>query len=209
MGLPQPAKRLTPEEYLEIERAAEIRHQFLNGEMFAMSGGTPQHSLIKMNIGGELRSQLKGRPCTAFDSDLRVRTSPTGLYTYPDISVVCDELQFADGRRDTITNPVLLIEVLSDSTEAFDRGQKFEYYRQIPSLREYVLVSQKSPSIERYVRNADETWTLTPIIGLASTIHLTSIDVTLSFAEVYDRVTFDPSDSLQPSTIPPNAIESV
>ena len=118
MALPQLAKRLTPEEFLEIERAAELRHEFFNGEMFAMSGGSPQHSLIKMNLAGELSSQLKSRPYTAFDSDLRVQTSPNGLYSYPDISVVCGELQFADTRRDTITNPVLLIEVLSDSTEA-------------------------------------------------------------------------------------------
>ena len=201
MGLPQRAARLTPAEYLKIERAAEIRHEYFNGEMFAMSGGSPHHSLIKMNAGGELRTQLKGRPCTAFDSDLRIQISPTGLYTYPDISVVCGELEFDDDQRDTVLNPTLLVEVLSDSTEAYDRGKKFEHYRRIDSLREYVLISQKSPTIERYLRNPDHTWTLTAVIGLDASIHLPTIDVTLSLAEVYDRVTFDDPNSLRPGDV--------
>ncbi len=204
MGLPQKVAPLTPAEYLKIERAAEFRHEYFNGEMFAMSGGSPQHSLIKMNVGGELRDQLKGRPCTAFDSDLRIRVSPAGLYTYPDISVVCGELEFDDDQGDTVLNPALLVEVLSDSTEAYDRGKKFEHYRRIASLREYVLISQKSPTIERYLRNPDETWTLTAVIGLDASIHLPSIDVTLPLVEVYDRVTFDDPDSLRPGAFQPN-----
>ncbi len=204
MGLPQRVAPLTPAEYLKIERAAEFRHEYFNGEMFAMFGGSPQHSLIKMNVGGELRDQLKGRPCTAFDSDLRIRVSPAGLYTYPDISVVCGELEFDDDQGDTVLNPVLLVEVLSDSTEAYDRGKKFEHYRRIASLREYVLISQKSPTIERYLRNPDETWTLTAVIGLDASIHLPTLDVTLPLVEVYDRVTFDDPDSLRPGAFQPN-----
>ena len=200
MSLPQRVARLTPTEYLKLERAAELRHEYFNGEMFAMSGGSPQHSLIKMNTGRDLGNKLKHRPCTAFDSDLRIRVSSSGLYTYPDISVVCGELEFDDNQRDTMLNPTLLVEVLSASSEAYDRGEKFAHYRQIASLREFVLISQKSPSIERYLRNPDETWTLTAVIGRDANIHLPSIDVTLSLAEVYERVTFDDPDSLRSGT---------
>ena len=204
MSLPQRVARLTPTEYLKLERAAELRHEYFNGEMFAMSGGSPQHSLIKMNTGRDLGNKLKHRPCTAFDSDLRIRVSSSGLYTYPDISVVCGELEFDDNQRDTMLNPTLLVEVLSASSEAYDRGEKFAHYRQIASLREFVLISQKSPSIERYLRNPDETWTLTAVIGRDANIHLPSIDVTLSLAEVYERVTFDDPDSLRSGTFQPN-----
>lgn len=204
MGLPQRVASLTPTEYLKIERTAEFRHEYFNGELFAMSGGSPQHSLIKMNVGGELRTHLKGRPCTAFDSDLRIRIAPTGLFTYPDLSVVCGELEFDDDQRDTVLNPTLLIEVLSDSTEAYDRGKKFEHYRRLASLREYVLISQNSPTVERYLRNPDETWTLTAAAGIENHIHLTSIDVVLSLAEVYDRITFANSEFLHPAAFLPN-----
>ena len=205
MGLPPRVTPLSAAEYLRVERAAELRHEYFDGEMFAMSGGSAKHSLIKMNVGRELSTKLKGRPCTAFDSDLRIQIPPTGLYTYPDVSVVCGELEFDDDQHDTVLNPALLIEVLSDSTEAYDRGEKFEHYRRIVSLREYVLISQKSPTIERYLRNPDDTWTLTAVIGVEASIHLPGIDVTLSLAEVYDRVTFDEPDSLRPGAIQPNA----
>ena len=205
MGLPQRVTPMSAAEYLNIERAAEFRHEYFKGEMFAMSGGSPRHSLIKMNIGRELSTQLKGRPCTAFDRDLRIQVLSTGLYTYPDFSVVCGELEFGDDQHDTLLNPALLVEVLSDSTEAYDRGKKFEHYRRIPSLREYVLISQKSPTIERYLRNADDTWTLTAVIGADAGIHLPTIDVTLSLAEVYHRMTFDEPDSLRPVAFQPNA----
>lgn len=205
MGITQRVASLTPAEYLKIERASELRHEYFQGEMFAMTGGSARHSLIKMNIGRELSTKLKGQPCTAFDSDLRIRVSPTGLYTYPDVSVVCGELEYDDVQRDTVVNPTLLIEVLSDSSEAYDRGKKFEHYRQIAALREYVLISQKWPTIERYLRNPDDTWTLTAVLGLDASLHLASLDVTLSLAEVYDRVTFDDPDSLHPGAIQPNA----
>ena len=204
MGLPQRVARLTPTEYLKIERASEFRHEFVNGEMFAMAGGSPQHSAIKVNLSREVSTRLKGRPCTAFDSDLRIQVSPTGLYTYPDLSVVCGELEFDDDQQDTVLNPTLLVEVLSGSTEAYDRGEKFAHYRQIASLREYVLISQKSPLVERYLRNPDDTWTLTAVIGLEASIHLLTIDLTLPLAEVYDRVKFDEPDSLRPGAFQPN-----
>src|SRR5207302_572820 len=137
-----PKPLLSPQEYLARERLADFRSEFYRGEMFTMAGGSPRHSLIKTNLLGELRNALKGRPCTAYDSDLRIRVSATGLYTYPDASVLCGELQFDDEHRDTVLNPALLAEVLSDSTEAYDRGKTFTHYRQIVSLQEYLLVSQ-------------------------------------------------------------------
>jgi Uma2 family endonuclease len=189
---------LTPEEYLRIERAAEYRSEYFAGEMFAMAGGSPRHCLLQANILGELRSALKGRPCTAYSCDLRIRVSASGLYTYPDASVICGDLQFADQRRDTVLNPTLLVEILSDSTEAYDRGKKFNHYRKLESLREYLLISQDDPVVERYLRNPDNTWTLTAVKGLDQSLLLPSIGVTLSLAEVFDKVDFT-SENVLPS----------
>ena len=190
MGQPKRVAVHTPAEYLRIERAARVRSEYFAGEMFAMAGGSPRHSLIKTNQVGELRSVLKGRPCTAYDSDLRIRVAPTGLYTYPDASVICGPLEFDDEHRDTVLNPTLLAEVLSESTEAYDRGKKFDHYRQVPSLREYLLISQDTPKLERFARNADGTWTLTIVSGLDQSLELPSIGVTISLAEIYDKVDF-------------------
>ena len=153
MGVPQRVPNLTPAEYLAKERAATYRSEYFGGEMFAMAGGSPRHSLIKVNVVGEFRARSRHSPCTAYDSDLRILVARTGLYTYPDASVICGPLEFEDPRRDTVLNPTLLVEVLSESTEAYDRGKKFSHYRQIPSLREYLLVSQEEPKIERFLRN--------------------------------------------------------
>ena len=199
MGLPQRVAVLTPAEYLRIERAATYRSEYFRGEMFAMAGGSPKHSLIKMNIAGELRNRLKGRPCVAYDSDLRIKC-PTGLYTYPDASVICGKLEFDDEHKDTALNPTLLVEVLSKSTEAYDRGKKFNHYGQIKSLREYVLVSQDEPMIQRFLRNDDDTWTLTTVTGLEQSLRLLSIDVELPLAEVFDRVDFTAEES-SPDTV--------
>lgn len=190
MGLPQRVPRLTPVEYLARERAATYRSEYFDGEMFAMAGGSPRHSLIKVNVTGELRARLKGSPCTAYDSDLRILVSRTGLYTYPDASVICGPLEFEDEHRDTVANPTLLVEVLSESTEAYDRGKKFGHYRQIPALREYLLVSQEEPKIERFLRNQDGTWTLTEAAGLDATLPLPSLNVEISLREIYDKVDF-------------------
>lgn len=189
MGLPQRVAVLTPEEYLEIERTATYRSEYLRGEMFAMAGGSPTHSRIKTNILGELRSRLKGNPCAPFDSDLRIKC-PTGLYTYPDVSVICSEMEFDDEQKDTVLNPTLLVEVLSKSSEAYDRGKKFDHYRTIPSLREYVLVSQEEPMIQRFLRNGDDTWTMFVVADLNHMIVLHSLGIELPLAEVYERVEF-------------------
>src|SRR5258706_74335 len=142
MPLPEQSRRLTEAEYLGIERAAESKSEFFDGKMFAMAGGSAQHSLIATNLAREFGNRLKGGQCLVYNADLRIKVKPTGLCTYPDLSIICGPLQFAEGTDDTVLNPTLLLEVLSASTEAYDRGKKFEHYRQISTMQEYLLVSQ-------------------------------------------------------------------
>jgi Uma2 family endonuclease len=168
-----------------------------------MAGGSPRHSLIKMNVGAVLRDRLLDRPCTPYDSDLRIRT-PSGLYTYPDVSVVCGVLIFDDEHRDTVLNPTVIVEVLSPSTEAYDRGKKFEHYRRIESLREYVLVSQDSPRIEKFSRNDDGTWTLSIAGEVSETVVLDSLNVGLPLAQVFMKVDFNSEDATKNVTDPPS-----
>jgi Uma2 family endonuclease len=143
---------LTPEQYLEIERKAEFKSEYYQGEMFAMPGARLAHIQIVANASGELRQQLRGRDCQPLSSDMRVCVSEDGFYTYPDVVVVCGKPQFIDGTLDTLLNPTVIIEVLSDSTEAYDRGKKFELYRPLESLAEYVLISSRRVSVERFTR---------------------------------------------------------
>src|SRR6266404_1708800 len=150
-----PKTFLTPEQYLEIERKAEFKSEYFQGEMFAMAGAREAHNLIALNLAAALHPQLRARPCRAYISDMRVRVSATGLYTYPDILVVCGEPQFLDERRDTLLNPNLIVEVLSPSTEAYDRGRKFEHYRSVESLSEYLLVSSERIIAELFTRQPD------------------------------------------------------
>jgi Uma2 family endonuclease len=147
--------RYTPEQYLERERTAEFRSEYISGEVFAMAGASFDHGIIISNVTRSLNTQLEDEPCIVILNDLRVQANVTGPYFYPDIVVVCDEPRFGDDRQDTLLNPTVIIEVLSPSTEADDRGEKFVYYRRIPSLQEYVLVSQNTPRIERFVRQGD------------------------------------------------------
>ncbi len=190
MGIPANVKKFTPDEYLTLERASAYRSAYFQGEIFAMAGGTPRHSLIQTNLTGELRQALKGHPCTTYNSDLRIRVDRTGLYTYPDASIVCGPLELADNQQDVVLNPTVLFEVLSDSTEAYDRGVKFGHYRQVESLREFVMVSQKEVLVERYQRNPDNTWTLMESRGLDSQLELTSVGITIPLTEIYDKVDF-------------------
>jgi Uma2 family endonuclease len=150
----QPKVRITPQEYLALERKAEIKSEYFDGEMFAMSGATREHTKIVVNLITELNNQFADRPCEVYALDLRTKVSPTGLYTYPDIAAICGEPEFEDAHMDTLTNPQLIIEVLSDSTESYDRGRKFAHYRTIDSLLEYVLVSQTECRIGAAVNNA-------------------------------------------------------
>jgi Uma2 family endonuclease len=187
----QPKPYLTPEDYLAIERQAEIRSEYLDGEMFAIAGGSFQHNLIVGNLVGELRQQLRDRPCGICPNDQRVRTPATGLYTYPDVVVVCGEPELEDDDHlDTLLNPTLIIEVLSPNTEAYDRGKKFEQYQAIPSLAEYVLVSQEAPRVEQFLRQDGNRWLLAVAAGMDARIALPSIQCELALAEVYLKVVF-------------------
>ncbi len=199
MGLPQTVPFITPEEYLRLERAAEYKSEYFAGEIFAMAGGTTPHSWIATNVAGELRERLKGNKCTPFNSDLRVLSPATGLYTYPDVSVFCMPLEYAiaDDKQETVTNPTLLVEVLSDSTEAYDRGTKFAHYRSIPSFAEYVLVSQKEPIVEVFFKTPEGRWELTPVAGLDGSVPLRSLGIELPLAEVYRGVTFPAAGPLK------------
>jgi len=180
--------RCTAEEYLALERSTEQRHEFLAGEVFAMGGASERHTLIVANVVGELRQMLKGRPCKTYPTDMRVRVAPSGLYTYPDIVVVCGVARFDDEQRDTLLNPTLLIEVLSPSTESYDRGDKFEHYRKLDSLLEYVLIAQDRVHVEQFVRQADDQWLLSESDDRAALLRLPSIEVALPVAELYDKV---------------------
>ena len=184
---PQLKPRLTPEDYLAIERSAEYKSEYLDGEIFAMTGASRAHNTIVLNIGSEIRQHLKNRPCKAYVNDMRVKVSPTGLYTYPDVIVVCGKEQFDDAHLDTLLNPTLIIEVLSDSTEAYDRGRKFEHYRHLDSLVEYVLIAQHRPHVESFRRQLDQHWLLTECNGLDGTLRLQSIDCDLALAEIYAK----------------------
>jgi len=189
-----PKKRYTPQEYLEIDRKAERKSQFFEGEIFMMAGASARHNLIVANLLASLVGQLRGRRCTAYASELRTKVDPSGLYTYPDISVICDEPRFDDERHDTVLNPTLIIEVLSGSTEAYDRGAKFGQYRKIESLRQYVLVEQERAHIEIYTRQPDGHWVLADVEGPEAEARLESIDCRLRLAEVYDKVRFQEAD---------------
>lgn len=193
MGVAESIKRLTETEYLELERAAEFKSEFFEGEMFAMSGGTQWHSRIATNLAAEFSNKLKNRPGVPYNADLRVKVEATGFFTYPVLSVVCGPLRLLDDGMDTLLNPNVIVEVLSDSTEAYDRGKKFEQYRQIPSLREYLLVSQKEPRVEMFVRQESGYWLLKEAAGLQATLEIPSLEMTLAFAEVFANVEFAPA----------------
>ncbi len=188
---PNPLPKMTPEEFLAFERASDEKHEYRDGEIVAMSGAKRAHNLISLNIGSGLHASLRNKDCETYMSDMRVFVPSVRLYTYPDIVVVCGDPKFIDDEFDTLTNPLLLIEILSDSTEGYDRGQKFQNYRSIESLDEYVLVSQNAARIEKYVKHGDGFWLLSEAAGLDGSITLASIDCTISLADVYAKVKFD------------------
>jgi Uma2 family endonuclease len=181
---------VTPEEYLAAERLSETRSEYLDGGVYPMTGASANHSRIILSISTELNNQLGDRKCDVFPIDMKVRLPGSRKFFYPDVMVVCGELQFHDDRRDIITNPDLVVEVFSPSTEAFDRGAKFQAYRTLSSLKEYLLVAQESPTVEQYVRNDDGSWNLTTFVGPESTLTLPSVECTLNLAAVYKRVEF-------------------
>jgi Uma2 family endonuclease len=183
-------KLYTEEEYLELERNAETKSEFFAGEIFAMSGANRSHNIISGNILGEFHILFKNKPCNVYGSDMRVRVNSNGLYTYPDITIVCGEEKFLDESEDTLLNPKIIFEVLSDSTEKYDRGKKFELYRELTSLEEYVLVSSKYKKIEKFKRIENGKWELTESQE-GKDFKIESIDVMLSLNDIYAKVEFE------------------
>ncbi len=185
-------KRYSPEEYLILERASACKSEYIDGRICAMTGASRKHGLIVFNLARELGNQLKDRPCEAFIADMRVKAATARNYRYPDIAVVCGAAQFEDPQADTLLNPTLLIEVLSPSTEASDRGEKFAEYQRIASLREYLLVAQDRLRIDHYIRQ-DVGWLLTVAEGLEARLALDAIGCVLDLREVYWRVVDEPA----------------
>ncbi len=186
---------LTPEEYLALERRAETKSEYFNGEMFAMVGASREHNVVSGNIFREINQQLRGTPCESYTSDMRVRIPATGLYTYPDVIVVCGEPEFDDDQVDTLINPTLInptliVEVLSGSTESYDRGKKFGHYRSVESITEYLLVAQDECRIEQFVKQTDGRWLLSEAGSLDGSLQLASVPCVLLLKEVYDRIAF-------------------
>ena len=188
--VPQPAEQfITAADYLARERQAEIKSEYLNGYIYAMSGASLKHNRIVAGLATVLGAQLRRKSCEPFFGDMRVKVSPTGLYTYPDVVVVCGEPQLEDQHLDTLLNPKVIIEVLSDSTEKYDRGDKFAHYRALESLTDYLLVAQNQPRIEHFARQNDGSWRYAVADGLDAEIEIATIGCTLRLAEVYERVT--------------------
>jgi len=187
----------TAKEYLDMERVAPTKSEYYAGEIFAMAGVSPRHTVIVANVVYLLVGQLKGHKCSAHANDLRVHVKQAGLYTYPDVLVICGQPLFVDKQKDTLLNPNVIVEVLSDSTEKWDRGRKFAMYRSIESLTDYVLITQNTPLVEHYVRQPNDQWILSDCRGLDAAVTIASIDCTLPLADIYDKVEFD-ADPIPP-----------
>ncbi len=186
MALPR-NRGWTPTEYLTFERASETRHELIAGDIYAMTGASRQHNLISANLTAALINRLHGQPCEVYVSDMRVKTSATG-YSYPDVVVACGTPSFEDTHGDTLLNPVVIIEVLSPSTELYDRSAKFQQYRTLSSLQVYILVSQESPRIEMYTRQSGDLWVLSEVKDLTDILELWVISCALPLSEIYARV---------------------
>ena len=184
----QPQSFLTAQDYLVWERQQETRHEYFDGQIFAMTGASRAHNVLCANVLASLHGQLRGKPCEIYANDMRVKVSETGMYTYPDVVVACGEPRFEDQAVDTLLNPVLIIEVLSDSTERYDRGAKFAHYRSLPSLQEYLLISQTECRAEQYNRQPGNHWLLMEYQDLGDCIKLNSLASLLRLSEMYERI---------------------
>jgi len=179
----------TPEDYLKFERESDSRHEFLNGEIFAMAGESLSHSRVCVNLGGEVRAKLKGKSCEALSPNMKVRTSTASLFSYPDLTIVCGEPQFHDTKKDVLTNPQVIFEVLSPSTAEYDRTTKFQRYRMgNDTLTDYILVSQDKPFVEHFTKQADNNWIYRSCSALGDNLKIESIECELNLREIYDRV---------------------
>jgi Uma2 family endonuclease len=185
-----PEQFVSLEDYFTLEETGEIRHEYYRGSIFAMTGGSERHNLISLDVGTELNLQLRGSSCRAYGTDFRLKIEASGLYTYPDLSVICGDTQTVDKRHDTYRNPIVLIEVLSESTKDYDRGQKFEFYRTIPTLQAYLVIAQDRPHVELFRRQHDG-WFMTEYQALDAVVPLDAIRCTLPLSAIYARVTFE------------------
>lgn len=190
--------KITPAQYIEFEKTATVRHEYLDGEIFAMVGASLNHNRINANTVSELRNKLKNSSCEAFASDMRVKIQEIEKYTYPDIVATCGDIDLESGEPDTLLNPIVIIEILSDSTESYDRGLKFEHYQHIQSLREYILISQDRCRIEKFKKAEDATWIYSSYTEKTQAVPIESINCDISLSEIYHRVEFDPVTHPQP-----------
>jgi Uma2 family endonuclease len=188
MGHPQKKEIITPGEYFETEAHAEYKSEYYYGEIFAMSGASVNHNLIVMNVGAGLYHSLKGSDCLVFPSDIKVELEKARHYAYPDVSVVCGDIEYADDRDDIITNPVVIIEVLSESTKDYDRGTKFQAYRKIPSLRDYILIDQYTCHAEHFFKNESGFWTLEEFQDMNDALSVRSVNAKLLLKDIYYRI---------------------
>ncbi|MCG8348862.1 MAG: Uma2 family endonuclease [Chloroflexales bacterium] len=199
----QPKPHVTEDEYLAFERASMTKHEYYHGQIYAMTGASEPHNLIATNTIASLHSQLRHTSCRVYPSDMRVKIQQTGLYTYPDIMIICGQPQFTDDALDTIVNPTVIIEILSPSTERYDRGMKFHHYRTIETLRDYLLIAQDCRSIEHYTRQNSEQWLFQAVAGRENHIVFESIQCTLALEDVYEKVELEQEDAGIPREIPP------
>jgi Uma2 family endonuclease len=188
--LPEPSKTITREAYLSLERKAELKSEFVDGDVFAMAGASREHNLIAANIVRVLGNQMLDRPCNFYPSDMKVRIERMDAYTYPDIAIACDPEIFEDDHRDVLMNPLAIMEILSESTEAYDRGRKFAHYQFIPSFIEYILISQLSPRVERFVRQNDGTWIYSIYGAMGEIVPVGSVNCELPVSEIYRKIGF-------------------
>lgn len=192
----QPEPYLTPEDYLALERKAQTKSEYYDGQVYALAGASPSHTLIAANVTALLVVALRNRPCTVHVADQRVKVTAAGLYTYPDVVVVCGVAEFEDDRRDTLLNPSVLVEILSPSTEGYDRGRKFEFYRGLESLTDYILVAQDHSLVEHFARLPDGTWLLSAYSDPNDVARIESIGCDLPLADVFAKVEFPPDEEL-------------
>lgn len=190
LGTPRrPRYRYTVEEYLSFERRSPSKHEYFAGDIYAMVGATEPHVLIAGNVFFCLKAQLRGRPCKVYQSDMRLKVASSGLFTYPDVMALCGEAKLSDDHRDTIENPQVVVEVLSPSTEAYDRGEKLEHYAALPSLADCLLVAQDTRRVEHHARQPDGSWKRTEVAG-AGAVSLPSIGCELPLADIYEQIDF-------------------
>jgi Uma2 family endonuclease len=198
--------RISPAEYVAMERGSQQKHEYLCGQVLAMAGATPKHNLVCGNLIGALRDRLRSRRCAVMPSDQHVYVATTELGTYPDVTVVCDRAKYHPDFPQSVVNPSVLVEVLSPSTEAYDRGAKFDHYAHLASLREYVLVATDRFAVDHFLREADGTWRLTTVRGLEGVVRLPSLDVSVTLAEIYENLDVVAPEGIEEASPHPPAV---